>query len=236
MSGRHPFTELTKDFTWERRQRIDRIKNDLLDAVWSSSEGSVYADFDGSVEPPLWLIVTGPPAGGKTTLVRRLSQDLAVPVFEKDALKDELYRTLGHGDRDWSRQIGLTAISVLFSTARQMLQAGSSVVTEANFYRQFDSERAAEVLQQVRARVVQLHCSASPEILVERNARRRTSAKQWPGHHVMPDEELLEGIEAGTWEPLNIPSEIIRVDTSEPFTYTSILSEIHEAIRHVIKR
>ena len=30
MSGRHPFSELTKDFTPERRRRIDGIKRDLL--------------------------------------------------------------------------------------------------------------------------------------------------------------------------------------------------------------
>ena len=236
MSGRRPFTELTKDFTPERRQRIDRMKIDLLEAARGSSAASADAGVDEHVELPLWLIVTGPPAGGKTTLVRRISQDLAIPIFEKDALKDELYRTLGHGDRDWSRQIGLTAISLLFSTARQMLRAGSSVVTEANFYRQFDSERAAEVLQQVRASVVQLHCSAPPEILVERNTRRRTPAEQRSGHHIMPDQELLAGIEAGTWEPLDIPSEIIRVDTSDRFHHTAILSEIHGAIRSVTER
>lgn len=30
MSGRHSFSELTKDFTPERRQRIDEMKNELL--------------------------------------------------------------------------------------------------------------------------------------------------------------------------------------------------------------
>lgn len=30
MSRRHPFNELTKDFTPERRGRIDRAKNELL--------------------------------------------------------------------------------------------------------------------------------------------------------------------------------------------------------------
>ena len=30
MSGRHPFSELTEDFTPERRQRIDDIKSELL--------------------------------------------------------------------------------------------------------------------------------------------------------------------------------------------------------------
>ena len=30
MSGRHPFSELTKDFTPERRQRVDAMKSELL--------------------------------------------------------------------------------------------------------------------------------------------------------------------------------------------------------------
>ena len=30
MSGRHPFSDLTKDFTPERRRRIDDMKQDLL--------------------------------------------------------------------------------------------------------------------------------------------------------------------------------------------------------------
>ena len=30
MSGRHPFSELTKDFTPERRRRVDVIKRELL--------------------------------------------------------------------------------------------------------------------------------------------------------------------------------------------------------------
>ena len=30
MSGRHPFNELTKDFTPERRQRIEAMKSELL--------------------------------------------------------------------------------------------------------------------------------------------------------------------------------------------------------------
>ena len=30
MSGRHPFSDLTKDFTSERRRRVDEVKRELL--------------------------------------------------------------------------------------------------------------------------------------------------------------------------------------------------------------
>ena len=179
-------------------------------------------------ELPLWLIVTGPPAAGKTTLGRQITQDLRIPLFEKDVLKDVLYQTLGFGDKDWSGRIGVSAISLLFVTANQMLQKGASVVTESNFYRQFDSQRAAEVANNVSARIVQVHCSAPPEVLVERNASRLDPDKLRPGHHVMPSEELLGGIRSGIWEPLDIPSKIIRVDTHGSFDYPNILREIRQ--------
>ena len=96
-------------------------------------------------EPPLWLIVTGPPASGKTTLARRIAQDLRIPLFEKDVLKDTLYEAMDSGDKDWSRQIGMAAINLLFLTANRMLRVGSSLVTESSFYRQLSSEQAGEI-------------------------------------------------------------------------------------------
>ncbi len=117
-----------------------------------------------------------------------------------------------------------------------MLRAGASLLTEANFYRQFDSERATEVLKNVQARGVQVHCSAPLEFLVERNARRLTPSEQRPGHHVMLSEELLSGIRTGTWEPLDVPSEIIRVDTSRSFGYGNILQRICEVAPHLNQR
>lgn len=180
-----------------------------------------------NVEPPLWVIVTGPPAAGKTTLARRIALDLGLPLFEKDAYKDALFADLGFGDKDWSRLIGISAINLLFFTADRMLQSGASLITESNFYTQLSSERACAIANNAKAKVIQVHCSASPEVLLKRNAIRLDGNQQRPGHHVMPDEELLEGIRNGTWEALDVLSEIIRVDTSRPlFDYPNVIESI----------
>ena len=184
-------------------------------------------------ETPLWLIVTGPPAAGKTTLAKRIAQDLRLPLFEKDAIKDTLHEAMGFGDKDWSRQIGIGAINLLFLTAGRLLRTGSSLVTESNFYTQLSSEQAGEIADRAKAKVVQVHCSAPPHTLVTRNAARLTPAGLRPGHHVMPSEELLGGIRSGTWEPLDIPSTIIRVDTSSSFDYTNILRNICQEAPHI---
>ncbi|MCY4576368.1 MAG: ATP-binding protein [Chloroflexi bacterium] len=177
-------------------------------------------------ESPLWLIVTGPPAAGKTTLARHIAPDLGLPLFEKDVFKDNLYADLGFGDKDWSRRIGISAINLLLLTADRMLQAGASLITESNFYRQFSSQQVREIADGTKAKVIQVHCSASPDVLIARNAARLDQNQQRIGHHVMPNEELLKGLRNGTWEPLDIPSEIIRVDTSSGFDYADVAGHI----------
>lgn len=184
-------------------------------------------------EPPLRLIVTGPPAAGKTTLARRIAQDLRLPLFEKDVLKDTLYEAMGSGDQDWSRRIGIAAINLLFLTADRMLRTGSSVITESNFYTRLSSGQAGEIADSAKAKVVQVPCSGSSHTLATRNAARLTPSGLRPGHHVMPSEELLEGIRSGIWEPLDIPSTIIRVDTSSSFDYAHILRNICLEAPHI---
>ena len=176
----------------------------------------------------LWLIVTGPPAAGKTTLARRIAHDLEMPLFEKDVFKDILYHDLEFGDKDWSRRIGISAINLLFLTADQMLQSGASLITECNFYRHLSSQQAGEIAKNANARVVQVHCSAPAELLLSRNVARLVPPNLRPGHHVMPSEELVHGINEGLWDPLDIPSQIIRVDTSDSFDYANILHAIRQ--------
>jgi predicted kinase len=84
--------------------------------------------------------------------------------------------------------------------------AGSNLVVEANFVRGGESRLAA-----LPARFVQVHCSAPLEVLVERYASR----ERHPGH---VDSEridaLRDAVETGRHEPLDLPGELIRIDTS----------------------
>jgi predicted kinase len=59
------------------------------------------------------ILVTGPPASGKTTLAQPLARQLGVPLLGKDTVKEALFDTLGTGDRAWSRRLGAPARACL---------------------------------------------------------------------------------------------------------------------------
>jgi adenylate kinase family enzyme len=52
------------------------------------------------------VVVTGPPAAGKTTIGRELSSQLRLPLISKDTIKEALFDELGFGDLEWSARLG----------------------------------------------------------------------------------------------------------------------------------
>jgi predicted kinase len=158
--------------------------------------------------PPLLLVVTGMPASGKTTLARALGARLALPVIEKDVLKEALYDSLGTGDVEWSQKLGGASYVLIFAIADALLRADLSLVAEANFFRGIEP-RFAELPPH---RLVQVHCHAPIETLVERYSSR---APRHPGHL---DAERVDELRArhasGLNGPLQLDNELLELDTT----------------------
>jgi predicted kinase len=164
-------------------------------------------------ETPI-VVVTGPPASGKTTVAEALASALALPLIAKDPLKEVLFDALGPGGVEWSKRLGRAVYPLLYHVLEQQLEAGRACVLEANFDHALAGEELRRLRERFPFRALQIVCDAAPEILLERYAAR--AGTRHPGH--MDDQRLddvCEAIEARRWRALDLDVEAIELDTTD---------------------
>ena len=169
---------------------------------------------------PLLVVVTGPPAAGKSTIARGLAAEVGLPLLEKDAIKEQLYETIGYGDRQASREIGAAAFALLFDLTERLLEAGISFVLEANF-----AVETAEdwFVRLPTCRVLQLLVTAPDEIVLERYRARASSEERHPGHadiEALP--EVERSVATGRHGALAVPGRLLELDTSTHVDVASV--------------
>ena len=151
------------------------------------------------------VLVTGPPAAGKTTLARPLAGALGLPLIGKDLIKEALFDALGTGDRAWSRRLGVASYEVLYAVAGA-LTAG---VLDANF-----GPEAVPRLRALDAHLIEV-CCRCPAAEVERRFTARAPHRH-PGHvdHQLAPE--LEAVLTSGTGPLGLGGPVLEVDTTQP--------------------
>jgi len=170
------------------------------------------------VKRPLVVVVTGPPAAGKTTIAREVAARLRLPLITKDTIKEALFDGLGTADLAWSQRLGEATYLAMLALAEESVAAGASLVLEANFIRGGEARLAA-----LPARFVQVHCTAPLEVLVERYASR----ERHPGHiDAERIDALRDAVETGRHEPLDLQGETIRIDTSGPVDLVALGDQV----------
>lgn len=155
---------------------------------------------------PLLVVVTGPPAAGKTTIATALAAEIGLPLIAKDPLKETLHDSLGGEGREWSRQLGVATFELVFHVLDELLRNRCSVVTEGNF------GRAEPFRALPPARILQLHVSARREIIRERFTTR--PARHAVHYDAETVNELTDETHAGQWTPLALEGELIEIDTT----------------------
>ncbi len=127
------------------------------------------------------IIVAGMPATGKSTLAARLQAHFGFPIFEKDAIKERLFDTIGFEDYAGKRQLDVAANAVLLEQIGRMLAAGASLIVDNNF----DEESAAALkalLERHPVRAVTVFLTGDPQVLYERYVRRDSRHLRHLGH------------------------------------------------------
>lgn len=180
------------------------------------------------------LIVSGPPAAGKTVLAAKLGAALGWPVFAKDAIKEVLYDHVGVGDAAFSGRLGVASIMLLFAMAEWELAARRSCILESNFHRDYDPPCFAALERRYGCAVREVHCTATAEALRARLRARWESGTRHPGHVKDANTDALdERLVSGAHAPMLPPAHRITVDTTDFATVddAAVLAAVRTLIR-----
>lgn len=177
---------------------------------------------------PKLILVNGLPASGKSTLSKRLSSDLSLPLFSKDDFKELIADTIGYTDHESTRMFGKASFAILFAVAMKCLEKGNSVIIEGNFTLGDETRAFLNYLEECEVETYEILCHADSQLLIERFRNRTQSSQRHPVHHTLSDKEQGEWITrtlsgSGKTELLTSKN-VLEVDTSDPrsIDYTAI--------------
>lgn len=150
----------------------------------------------------MYVVVSGPPGSGKTTLAWALASELRLPLIAKDTIKDALIEALTAPDLDESRRLGGAAVRAMLAVAA----ANDAAVLDSVWHR----SRAVGEISALPGPIVEVFCRCERELVRSRYQERAASRAHYFDEERTDDElwndEVAEPV-AGGWP-------VIEVDTS----------------------
>lgn len=181
-----------------------------------------------SLRPPL-VIISGPPAGGKTTLAVPLARHLGLPLLAKDTIKEALMDALGCDSVDRSRELGTATFEVLYRLAEAQLDVGTGAAVEANFHAGASVPALSRLV--ARSKAVEIFCWAPDDVLIQRYRRRARSGERHLGHY---DLDRIPGgpalLDPARYDMARFGVPTLRVDTSGVSGLDAILDWTREQL------
>jgi predicted kinase len=168
--------------------------------------------------PGTFVVVSGPPASGKTTMSRAIAPVLGLPLIGKDTIKQALMTVLPVPDVAASRVVGRASVAALLAVAAE----SGGAVLESVWHRSY----ALDELRRLPGQVVEVFCRCDPVLAAQRYALRAGSRDA--GHfdasretEELWNDEVARPV-AGGWR-------VIEVDTAHAVDGESLVAAIRAA-------
>ena len=169
----------------------------------------------------LFVVVSGPPASGKSTLAPALATELGLALIAKDTIKDALMSVLPVPDVEASRQLGRASVVAMLAVAAQ---APLGAVIESTFHR----SRALDDLRRLPGAVVEVFCRCDARVARARYQARAESRHAGHFDSIRTVEELwndeVAKPVAGGWP-------LMEVDTNGSVDVAAVVRFVRGSLR-----
>jgi thymidylate kinase len=174
-----------------------------------------------------YVVLSGLPGSGKTTLGRELAPALDLPLIDKDDILERLFGARGIGGAGWRRLLSREADDIL---QREVLQSDGAVVV--SFWHlpgmPADSGTPTDWLRALPAPLLNVHCVCAPEVAARRFLLRRRHAGHLDDRQSFAD--VLESVrELDRLAPLNLQRRL-EIDTSQAAPLDEVVRSVRDAL------
>ena len=173
-----------------------------------------------------FVVVSGLPGSGKTTLARQVAPALGLQLIDKDDILERLFESKGIGDATWRRSLSRESDVLLQNEAA----ASPGAVLTSMWHvpgMAADSGTPTRWLPELSNLVVHVHCVCSPEIAATRFMQRKRHVGHLDGSATLAN--VLGGLRShAPFGALDIGPRV-DVDTTGELEIDTVVGEIRGA-------
>ena len=128
------------------------------------------------------IIITGELASGKTSYGRKISQELKIPFFGKDEIKEVLFDSINNMNSDYyaKQKIGVHSYAVFYYIMEMQMKVGMPLIVESNFTKE-SVDIIKKLINKYDYNSITVRFEGDLQILHKRFLKRENSSERHKG-------------------------------------------------------